>query len=420
MDETDPFQPKRGFLASSDDAICIFSMKIMGVPVVVLQAGLNLHLDLGNSFTFIIHRRAFLNFVDQYEKPSHGVEQQKTEDSSGAPPLITPTRIPWTEWGPPVSRWFKSDTLPTRWITTTAGQRCVVIAESARQQGSPYLVMDFNPDNYRKMKARIQDATRKEEERLAEKQREREALRKERKEILMKMEEELFATSVMEISTGQQDTPVTSETTDMEEGPSGSGDHELDATMMDIVPSEISDATTNNAEDGLFANPGYIPAAMPLNMVQEDDSDSAWEDVDDAEAPQASSSNATMGGIGFMGFTLDEDFGGEDDEDYTYMDELADEDDDVEGVGEHISNPYMSTPWRRARVWCSEGPETLEASQTFAEVVEGHLPYVGCASKERYEYDGVLLDEERVIGIAVCGLLTLKLLAYLSFHFRLI
>ncbi|KIM38660.1 hypothetical protein M413DRAFT_75813 [Hebeloma cylindrosporum] len=41
----------------------------------------------------------------------------------------------------------------------------------------------------------------------------------------------------------------------------------------------------------------------------------------------------------------------------------------------------------------------VQPTGIFAEPVCGALPYVGCTSKARYTFDGVLLDEERVIGL---------------------
>ena len=52
------------------------------------------------------------------------------------------------------------------------------------------------------------------------------------------------------------------------------------------------------------------------------------------------------------------------------------------------------------RVWCVTTAEIMDTADTFAEHVEGRLPYVACASAQRYTYNGVLLDEERVLLLA--------------------
>lgn len=45
--------------------------------------------------------------------------------------------------------------------------------------------------------------------------------------------------------------------------------------------------------------------------------------------------------------------------------------------------------------------EEVQPTGIFAECVGSALPYVGCTSEARYTFDGVLLDEERVIGLKV-------------------
>jgi len=56
-----------------------------------------------------------------------------------------PVAVPWTFWGPRVTRWFHTDDIPTRWITTSAGQRCVIYSEGDGVEAKPSLtVFDFN------------------------------------------------------------------------------------------------------------------------------------------------------------------------------------------------------------------------------------------------------------------------------------
>jgi hypothetical protein len=45
----------------------------------------------------------------------------------------------------------------------------------------------------------------------------------------------------------------------------------------------------------------------------------------------------------------------------------------------------------------------------FAGEVEGRLPYVAYVSERDYEYDGVLLDEERILGITVRSVFVIAL-----------
>ena len=46
-------------------------------------------------------------------------------------------------------------------------------------------------------------------------------------------------------------------------------------------------------------------------------------------------------------------------------------------------------------------PEQVQPAETFSEPVIGELPYVICASQDKHVYNGVLLDEEWVIGVVV-------------------
>ncbi|KAF8334357.1 hypothetical protein F5887DRAFT_991429 [Amanita rubescens] len=59
------------------------------------------------------------------------------------------TSIPWSEWGPPISRWFDDDQTQTRWITVSAGQRWAVLDPSEEDNGmkSRIRIIDFNPYN---------------------------------------------------------------------------------------------------------------------------------------------------------------------------------------------------------------------------------------------------------------------------------
>ncbi|KAI0826523.1 hypothetical protein BC628DRAFT_1536416 [Trametes gibbosa] len=50
-----------------------------------------------------------------------------------------PIKIPWLDWGPAVTRWFKDELSGTRWITTTCGQRLVRARPNGRLR-----VFDFN------------------------------------------------------------------------------------------------------------------------------------------------------------------------------------------------------------------------------------------------------------------------------------
>lgn len=220
--------PGRGFLARAEEAICIFEMRILVLRLNLLQGGWNINFQPRDRFSFIVHRNAFVDLVKVHGKkdgeenrevsaseetmdvqhssvePAEGQmepspagtndneTQAEDEEEEGGdedegpeagPGPNTTTQnhhpdlgtdapsIPWAEWGPPVTRWFNSDTVSTRWITISAGQRCVRMEDNPPPAGHPFTILDFNPTNVAKMKREVK--VRKEREReVAEKERE--------------------------------------------------------------------------------------------------------------------------------------------------------------------------------------------------------------------------------------------------------
>ncbi|KIY49787.1 hypothetical protein FISHEDRAFT_40809 [Fistulina hepatica ATCC 64428] len=69
------------------------------------------------------------------------------------PRLSPDTTLAWTEWGPPICRWFAMDNINTRWITTTAGQRLICVPESNDEDSDAAVcICDFNPYNVRRFR----------------------------------------------------------------------------------------------------------------------------------------------------------------------------------------------------------------------------------------------------------------------------
>lgn len=117
---TRPYHP------SAMDAIIIFNLRVQGMGVVVPW----------NSFSIFAHRRALLKLCLDITSPL----------TDGNVPLI-----PWAQWGPSITRWLGGGVLPTRWITTTSGQRCVFrLARSGDEPSSPIVVFDFNPTSVKR------------------------------------------------------------------------------------------------------------------------------------------------------------------------------------------------------------------------------------------------------------------------------
>ncbi|EPQ57661.1 hypothetical protein GLOTRDRAFT_74568 [Gloeophyllum trabeum ATCC 11539] len=88
------------------DAIIVFNLLIQEQPL----------LQQLTSVSFVVHRSSLLARL-----------------AAGA-------QVPWARWGPRATRWFDSDDVPTRWITTTCGQRYVTTAD---ELPSRVTVMDF-------------------------------------------------------------------------------------------------------------------------------------------------------------------------------------------------------------------------------------------------------------------------------------
>ena len=57
-----------------------------------------------------------------------------------------------------------------------------------------------------------------------------------------------------------------------------------------------------------------------------------------------------------------------------------------------------------SRVYHVAHMDEVQPAAAFVEPVHGALPYVGCASEAMYMFDGVLLDDARIIGLRVCRL----------------
>ncbi|CAA7261076.1 unnamed protein product [Cyclocybe aegerita] len=107
----------------------------MEISSYIRCGGIEIDPVFSEDFTLFVHHSAFLDLVCKHE----GAAEQ----------------IPWAQWGPAVSHWFKADTVPMNWITTAAGQQCVVIGCEPPKAGYRYVILNFNRDNMRWMKKRL-------------------------------------------------------------------------------------------------------------------------------------------------------------------------------------------------------------------------------------------------------------------------
>ena len=139
------------FFQSAHEAIMLFHIQVqLGDPVAHQQHGGGMI----HTYTLFVHRKAL---CETYERQS--VEtNSKSEDSLGGADDNS-ISIPWSSWGPPITRWFPADsTNSARWITTSAGQRGVFCG-SHPAIACQYIVLDFNSESLRRAETLSLDAS---------------------------------------------------------------------------------------------------------------------------------------------------------------------------------------------------------------------------------------------------------------------
>ena len=136
------------FYQSAHEAIMLFHIRI--------QPGDEIEHGVGSTYTLFVHRKALCEIyerqcVERNNKSSKSVVGSENEGDV----LIrgtnnNPISVPWSSWGPPVTRWFPADNrIATRWITTTAGQRGVIYG-SRPDMARKYIVIGFNRESLRR------------------------------------------------------------------------------------------------------------------------------------------------------------------------------------------------------------------------------------------------------------------------------
>lgn len=325
---SDPFAPKRGFLASGEDAICLFQICFRDAAFVI-PGGINVHFD-PSSYTLFVHRSSFLTMSRRYE------------GTCDSPPPADggPRRIAWADWGPPVSRWFDATATatPTRWITTSAGQRCVMIHNNAGAYCSSITILDFNPFNICKMKAKF------------------------------KREKEM-AKGKLEMTTADcADEEDRSLSTSEIGKPVSSGSRSRVRTSQDVDVEEESDMSGVVGE---------------MDVGEDEDHEFLVTMDDDSEI-----------------FVPDNDV---DSDSMPGLESVVDSDEEcLTTLAGYTANPQWQDHRHPGLAHCRvvESPSG-ESPGPFSEEVVGRLPYIEYVSEREYQYKGVLLDEERILGLTV-------------------
>jgi hypothetical protein len=131
------------------------------------------------SISFVVNRESLLHLLENDDlEGSNGTPQPEGDEPTPAeleknPFLANPDYavaddrsppgfIPWARWGTRTVRWFMTDDIPTRWITTSCGYRWATIAEDLP---SPIYIRDFNPWRIKQAKTKLGDRETYETER---------------------------------------------------------------------------------------------------------------------------------------------------------------------------------------------------------------------------------------------------------------
>ena len=124
--DTMPYS-KKAFHPSPNDAIIIINLRIQAEEFP------------GSTFSIFVHRRALLEHCPDSMLALSPQQRQ----------------VHWDRWGPSVTRWLGVGVMPTRWITTTCGQRCVFRLSRIGDGPSPIVILDFNPSSVKCVPAEV-------------------------------------------------------------------------------------------------------------------------------------------------------------------------------------------------------------------------------------------------------------------------
>ena len=133
-----PHVPARPFYTPANNAVII--------TVIRMSSAVAHHDPMA---TIVMHRHALLDIITNLTSCRQSNDVHDGNLSSAVPTdAQAPPAIPWSEWGPPISRLFATELGPTRWMPMSAGQRCAVL-DPVDNSGRKYRIsiIDFNPRN---------------------------------------------------------------------------------------------------------------------------------------------------------------------------------------------------------------------------------------------------------------------------------
>jgi hypothetical protein len=129
------------------------------------------------SISFVVTRESLLHLLEIIDPEGDTVFESEGDEPTSAEleenPFLTspdytvadnrglPSLVSWSRWGANTVRWFMTDDIPTRWITTSCGYRWATIAEDLP---SPIYIRDFNPWRIKQAKAKLEGGGKSETE----------------------------------------------------------------------------------------------------------------------------------------------------------------------------------------------------------------------------------------------------------------
>ncbi|KAF5352925.1 hypothetical protein D9758_007938 [Tetrapyrgos nigripes] len=366
---------ERPFQSDPEQSIIVFHLSIalinarMPIPIVFLahrKAFLEL-LRLREDSEKVVAEGEDLGYSERkrnLETQAHAMESDDNDpghDNISSSPLSS--SLPWSSWGPSQTRFFGQGQLfHTEWITTTSGQRYALLqnyhgvhADLGRGRGQPVGVLDFNDSMVKRVKKALE---RVEEASFSMEFHKRGEMRRQpRYEGLMSMvghvrkdEHESVSPSA---STDDADSDIASDS-----------DLDPDSCSFDIPLLDISIPVVGwgNAVSGFqnsrnikILSPGQLPLPPQLNTQPYSSphaQPASHPHPQYHRVPHQIHSSSTIIGPGSSQFQL------------------------VEGSSDSAS-----------------------LKKIFAEPVGGSLPYVMICSEMDYGFHGVVMDDERILGV---------------------
>lgn len=438
--------PHRGFLLKSSTALCMFELRVHVLEFnIVPGGGLQMGFPFRYSFTFVVQRQALLDLI-----LGHAGKVDEPPACGPSPSTAAlPTILPYGEWGPSRTAWFGSNEndISPHWITTSAGRRCVRMAASnaAAPEGERFFVCEFggdiappknteddsDPIGKEKGKGKAEEPDAGDDTKPAK-----------LKRPTARSIEEADRLAQLELSKRRRALRAANP-------PNGGGDASSQAgpssASSQIVPA--ADDTEQAVADAAFVADNWPHGAHPAVSyttwvleqahgmaedaiaphgleVLEDESDSEVGDdhqgINDLhDHIHAHGSENGENDVPFHPTFATTDDGDDELSEDDFAEELQNLHDhdfghegdyDDQSVDDHDESWAVDPlPDSGEDTLVVSGERVLDCPEVFREPIRHALPYIVRGSRDRYRWEGVLLDEERVIGIHVRAALPITL-----------